>query len=712
MPLLNTLHYEVSAINAILISLFAGYTTLFYNKKRIEAEDLFLLEKKYFLHLFGLFIIPFVISLISTIICQNCPISEGIYLYLIIVAPSLIIGSTIAIFASFITKRFPYLLFTFLWILLLFSFVPELYFNPQIYFYNPIFAYFPGTMYDQNIEISKTLLFYRIINVVFAVAVLFVIKVFVKSKKVSKLIIISMVMVFYLMFGLAKSSLGFSTSIEKIKQEVKGFAETEHFKIIFPGNISETEKKLLIFNHEFYYNEIKNLLNIELKNKITSILFKTGAQKKLLFGSGNADVAKLWMNQIYLNYENYDNSLKHEIAHVFSSPIATGLFKMPDNYNPAMLEGFAMAIENNFDDFDIDYLTALAIENNYKVSLKNLFSNFSFFTKTSSLSYLYAGSFIKYLAEKYGWRKVKLLYSNLHFKKIYNKNISLLESEYLKYLKNKKYKNNKPASNLYFGRLPLVKRICPRATAKGIKNAWKLFKEKDYIKALEKFEQVYQYSKTYSSLFGIVETSIKLKNFKKAKKLLESEINNYKNTAYYYSLENILGNVYANIGEKELAEKIFTELARQNPRYNYRNIALVKLFLLQNNTKKLINYLNNENERIDILRELLVTKPDDAVIQTILLQKIDKYKNTNELKNEIVTIAKNYKYSSDTYFQLSKFALRFLEIKNAEYFGELSLQNVKPERKEIIEEYLKKIKFVRNLTIQDNNHLTMQQIKN
>lgn len=700
-PLLNTLHYETSVLNSIFLSLFSGYLTLYFNTGSNVAKKLFPNDKYYYYILFALLIIPFGISFTSTILCQHCPISEGIYFYLLFVLPALFIGSTLGVLSEFLSKKYRYLLFTLLWLVLLFSFLPELYYNPQIYFYNAIFGYFPGTMYDQNIEITKTMVLYRTLNIIFSVLILYVLKLSFKLKENGKLIVILIVISGYLMFGFAKSSLGFATSIHNIELELKGNIETKHFKIILPEKLTETEKKVAILNHEFYYNEIASLLKIETYNKIYSFLFKTGAQKKNLFGSGNADVAKLWISQIYINYEHYNNSLKHEMAHVFSSKIGTGLFKMPANYNPAMLEGFAMAIENNYDDFEIDYLTYLAIKNNYKVSLKKLFSNFSFFTQTSSLSYLYAGSFIKYLANKYGWEKIKLLYSNLEFEKIYNKNVALLEKEFLEYENNLNYKNNKEAANLYFGRVPLVKKVCPRATAKQLKLAWKNYKIKHYKKAALQFRNVYNYSNTYSALLGVVVSNIKLAKYKVAEKYLKENIHSFKGTSYFYNLENILGDVYSNLNKLNLAKEKYENLLAENPRNNYTNEAGLKLYLLKSNIKGLKSYINEKDNRKKILHQTLLNEPTDAVIQILTLQKF----SDTEYFNEIETIKKiitNRKFSSDTYFQLAKLAFNFLDFTNAENFINTALKNPKPERKEILEELLKKIEWSKEYIKQKN----------
>jgi len=690
LPLLNTLHYEISAVNAIVLSLLGGYITLFYFGKNKEYKNLFYEKKSYFRYLFLYVTLPFVISFTSTVLCQKCTVTEGIKFYLIIAAPGVLIGSTIAFFSMFVTKRYTFLFFTGLWILLTLGFLPELYFNPQIYFYNPVFAYFPGVMYDLNIEISQTLVLYRSLNIIFSVCLIIILILKYNSSKTSKLIIITTVIIINLMFGIVKNNLGFSTTTTKIENNLKGYLETEHFKIIYPQKISDNEKKILILNHEFYYGKIKKILNSEPDKKITSFLFTTGARKKELFGSGNADVAKVWLNQIYLNYDNYNNSLKHEIAHIFSGKFAKGIFKFPANYNPALLEGFAMAIENNYDDFDIDYLAFLAYKNNYKISLQKLFSNFSFFTNTTSLSYIFAGSFIKYLSDKYGWKKTKQLYSVGDFKKVYHKSIGTLGKEYYNYLNKLNFTNNKNRAKLYFGHLPLIKKICAHAVAKQTKNAWLLFRKKHYSNAEKKFEEIYKYSNTYSSLVGIIKTKIELKKYEEAKKILLDKIKRYTESGYYYSLENMLGNIYCLLNEYTEATKVFENIKRKKVRFNYTNTAEIKLFLIKNYKEKLKQYIGNNTQKKKILKELLISKPSDAVLQTITEEKfsLEEYRNT--LKNILIETTAKHKYFSDTYFRLSKFALKFSDFNNAKRYAEISLQNVKQKRKKIVQELIKK----------------------
>ena len=656
LPLLNLLSYESSAINAILFSLISG---IYWLAK--EDDESFSSQINYFA---SLIILPFLILLISTIFCQNCPISDGIYFYLVIAVPSILTGLAIAQLSKFISLRFRYLIFLILWLFVLLGFLPELYYNPQIYFYNPIFAYYPGVIYDQTIEITNDLLLYRLIVIIFSVIIFVTFSRKYNSKVISKIILLLGITILYFTLSYFKPNLNFSTDLKRINKEITSEVDTKHFKIIFPHSLTERQIEILKYDHEFYYTVISELLNTELDDKITSIIFETREQKKKLFGSANADVAKPWLNQIYLNYSNYDNSLKHEISHIFSAKFAEGLFNLPANFNPGMIEGFAMAIENNYDDFDIDYLAAIAFNNDYKISLSNLFSDFSFFSNASSLSYIYAGSFIKYLAIKYGWEKVKKIYSGEEFEKIYEIEVLKLEEDYYKYLSSISVEKNIHISNYYFGRKPLIKKFCARATAKELRNSQILYEEKKYDEAASLFSKIYRYSDSYSALVGFVQTQKELGNLNQGIAFLQQEIPKFEGTAYYYYLEFLLADFYALNNDSSRASEYYQNIIEQNPHSNYLRSAQLKSKLISKGDSILIKFMSNRNFKTNLLIELAKNEPTDYSLQ--LLASLNEIDSTiySGIINSIIVSSDNKEFSSDTYFELSKLSYSFLDIEN------------------------------------------------
>jgi hypothetical protein len=67
------------------------------------------------------------------------------------------------------------------------------------------------------------------------------------------------------------------------------------------------------------------------EEKITSYVFYDRSEKKALLGSENADIAKPWLYKIFTSYENYNSTLKHELAHIFSAEFGKGLLKVADD---------------------------------------------------------------------------------------------------------------------------------------------------------------------------------------------------------------------------------------------------------------------------------------------------------------------------------------------------------------------------------------------
>lgn len=173
-PLLSVLHFEYSAFSAVILFVSSGLLTVYLLRKYNSLGVLIpMLVTKYKLYLLLLFI-PILISLLFNFTFQQCPICGGILFYLIISVPSFYFGFVCGVFSFFISKKFSYLLF--IGSLLLFIMLPllEFYFNPQIYFYNPIIGIFPGTIYDEEISITNSLLLYRILNMLFFSIIIYV----------------------------------------------------------------------------------------------------------------------------------------------------------------------------------------------------------------------------------------------------------------------------------------------------------------------------------------------------------------------------------------------------------------------------------------------------------------------------------------------------------------------------------------------------------
>jgi hypothetical protein len=136
---------------------------------------------------------------------------------------------------------------------------------------------------------------------------------------------------------------GFSTTNRSLQQDLGKVCKTAHFDIYFSLDIPDTLAKKIALEHEYDYELLAKFFEEAPKGEITSYVFNSNEQKGRLFGSKNADVAKPWLQQIYISSDSYDQTLRHELAHVFTKAFGTGIFKVADGLNPALIEGAAVA---------------------------------------------------------------------------------------------------------------------------------------------------------------------------------------------------------------------------------------------------------------------------------------------------------------------------------------------------------------------------------
>ena len=458
LPLTNVFGYEFSVINSLLIVLLSGIYTIYFFELNFSKENRSF-TPELFESLTLLLIIPFSVSVINSVIYGFCSFTDGLLFYIVITCPSIIIGISLGLISVLIANRFRVVLLFVLCFGILMIIAFEIYFNPQVYVFNPIIGYFPGTIYDEGISVSGKLILYRFFNILFFGWIISAI-VRLKRNKKKQLIFFSFKVLFLdIAFYLLSPKLGFSTTLGSLTNTLSNSVSTDHFVIHFDKRIDTEKVKMLALNHEYYYQELEKYFEVRLDDKIQSFIFYDDNQKKKLFGSRNADVAKPWLNHIYISIRNWEHTLKHELAHCFSAKFGSGILKLASGLNPMLIEGIAEAADGNYDDNSLHFMAALAYNSGYEVDIKYLLSKFGFYSKASSISYIFAGSFIQYLIDNYGISKFKEYYLTGEFPKSYRLNLNNTLKKYYSFLTNSDYFYNEHIAHYYFGRKSLFQKV-------------------------------------------------------------------------------------------------------------------------------------------------------------------------------------------------------------------------------------------------------------
>jgi hypothetical protein len=674
-PLFNLIGYEFSVVNSILFFSLSGFIAV-HNEKSIDQKPNYFQQhftKAKFFFLFAI-VIPLFIGITSTIVSSECPLNDGLLFYAIISIPSLFFGYVSGLTVSIFFRKFKKTIFTALFFVILFYPIIEIYFFPQIYFYNLIVGFFPGTIYDEDLSVNMALVLYRLSNLVIIILI-FWLAILMKQSKIKKWIAAIFILFIIFLFAYSKPSLNFATDFSSIQAELNKKIISENFELFIPSEIDSSEVDYIILLHEYYLEQIEKFFDVKLKEKIQSFLFKNEEQKRRLFGAGSANVAKPWLNQIYLNYRDYEETIKHELTHVVAKNFGTTIFKVAHNINPALIEGLAMAVEDNFDDLSIHQAAKLALIFGYKVSLANLFSGLNFFSQFSSVGYIYSGSFIKYIAETHGSETVKKIYSNGNIQEITGNSIDDIESDYLKYLEVLPIQFNKNRAQLYFGGQTIFQKYCARTAAHRTKEAWSYYNLQDYIKAKEKFLDVYNYSGSYQALFGFLNSQIKLNQFSIAQKFLEKEINKFRESRYFYNLELQLGDLYALNNNETKGFEVYDSLLIQSPHYNYNNEIIVRKYVSKKGIDSLNAFLKGDRKK---KFNMLVELNKKELIYESIPVLIRLTNDWNELKSLLSMFKNRMKVSNENSYlaiiELSKVAIKINEYELAKYFAAKSLE--------------------------------------
>ncbi len=675
LPLTNVFGYEFSAINAIAISFLSGIYILSSFRAKTDNSNPNLVAL--LTNLSILLVVPFVVSIINSFFTGFCSFSDGFLFYVVITVPSIIIGGALGIVATAIDQKFRWMIFILIFITLLLIAFFEIYFNPQVYLYNPVFGYFPGTIYDEGLSVDLKLFSYRLLNTIFFFAVFVLIHNTIKRKRRKAVVWrrISFSLLVALIFYFCISPVwGYSTTFSKLQKELPVKVETEHFIINADNGIDKSTLKFIAINQEYFYKKLSALLDESFDEKINSFIFKSSLQKKELFGSGNADVAKPWQNSVYVSMDSWESSLEHEIAHCFAGKFGWGIFKVAAGFNPALIEGVAEACDGFYDEMNIHFLASIAYKNNFKTNISNLFSGFSFFGNVSGLSYIYSGSFVKYLIEKFGVHKVKQYHRTNEFKASFDVEINEVENEYFQFLTDFTKDNWQAKANYYFGRQSLVQKICPRYISDRLADAWELINQEKYDEAEHYLRDILEKTDNYSAIVGLSLIYEKTDSLIFAIRILEDKIDQFSNTSYEYNLKFRIADLKVQAGYLNEAKKIYESLLVSKPNIRLELLAQIRLDLFKEN--KISRYVSGSDfDKYYLLKYLNSTEYEYQSIPIMI--------NLSEALEEnyklfLSNLTHNFEvkdfFSSYASLKLSQYMLQNFDYLNARKMAGLSLR--------------------------------------
>ncbi len=388
---------------------------------------------------------------------------------------------------------------------------------PPVFTYNAILGYFPGNLYDENVQLGMPLLWSRVEQVAWVIAVVAIVaarvdvprfRVTREPRPVGRRVAPLLVAIAATGAGLAlhvnSGELGYRISSDEIQVALGGRIETPHF-VIHYSRTPEVERDIALVaaDHEFRYAQVlAQVGGVAPPGKLRSYVFASRGEKARWMGARDVEMAKPWRREIYLEHRAFPHgSLRHEIAHAVASSFGDPIFGVasqriagvPVMVSPGLVEGLAVAVDwpSGYERLtpheSVRAMAAMGIT----PSIQQLIS-LRFLTVSSSRSYTIAGSFMKYLLDTYGAPSLRRAYgSGGDFETVYGKSLSVLEAEWRTMVMN----INVPVeaiegSRERFRAGSVFARPCPHANAERLERATTAYVRGDRRKAVSLLRDV------------------------------------------------------------------------------------------------------------------------------------------------------------------------------------------------------------------------------
>ena len=579
-PLFNLLAFEFSAVITLFIA-FAGahvaMTELHVMKQdpdKLAGSSHNVILRCLYQALISngiLLFIPLIIILANAIRIKNCNFIEGFLFYLILPIFSCFTVTAAGIFFHVWIQR-RWLAFLVYLTFLIVSCVPtitNLIFHPSVFAFHPILGYFPGPIYDFVISITPKLLISRTETILWGLVFLTVSVFTCEVNRATALIpklrwqglikpssnfsflritTISLMVLAIIGIELYSGKIGIRPSRNNIAESLGGYRETEHFELFYSREL-ENEIDLFADDCEFRYVQLSEYLQTENSRKVRVYLYASPEQKKRLIGAGNTFVEDPFGYGFHVHSLGFPHPvLKHELAHVLTADWSPWKVSL----NVGIHEGVAVAADWEEDKLTVHQWAKAMRELNVAPPLSSVMS-LGFWKHAGSRSYLMAGSFIRYLIDRYGIEKCKQMFPTGNLSKIYGKDLHDLEGEWRLYLKNEvSLKGNE--LNYATQRLKrggIFEQVCAHEMASLRNDAWSAYYRQDYITAIDSFQRLLSYEpENARNARGLMYSTYHTGNYQSTISIAKRSISD-KNSEFRADAAQLLGDIYWRQGNFE-----------------------------------------------------------------------------------------------------------------------------------------------------------------
>jgi hypothetical protein len=412
-------------------------------------------------------LLPLLLSLANALRVRNCNLGAGFVFFLLLpVATAGYAAGTGAAIALAVPRRrlgrilaFALPLLSVAWSLV------RIYRTPAVFAFDPYAGYFPGPIYDEALRPPVRLLWFRLANLTWLLAVVAALgwlchdpasPLRISLRPVRGLVVplhrplLALALIAGSMAWFAnRERLGFHVSHAGLAEILPRETRSPHVVLHSdPTAESDSEIALAQQDLEFRYHQLATILGAEPTLPINVYRFPSAAAKKDAVGAATTLFAKPWLREIFVQADRFPaQRLRHEMAHVFASAFGDWLFGVSLAWHlwgpipvprlaTGLIEGLAEAadFDNPGGRFTTHEEAAAMIALGKAPPLERAIGA-GFSLESGPRAYTIAGSFGRFLLDRFGAAKLRAIYRSAgDFEQVYGVSLASLEADWRTFL--------------------------------------------------------------------------------------------------------------------------------------------------------------------------------------------------------------------------------------------------------------------------------------
>lgn len=289
------------------------------------------------------------------------------------------------------------------------------YLGPGAAAYDHLLGFWPGPLYDEAVPVEKRLILFRLATLAWTAAVLAWSSALAGGRdSTGRTRPLALGLVFASL-ALGIGSRAGPADRDEIALTLGGRVEGPRCVVSLPREKRPAEAERILRDCEFNARIVADTLGLEHPPRVRVWIYRNAEEKRALVGGGRTSFAKPWLAEIHLRDEGVPHPvLRHELVHAIASAAARGPLGLPARswvkVNVGLLEGLAVALEVPTGDDDVHSWTRAMRDQGRLPSVDSLLGVRGFFSAPPARAYTAAGSFLRFLLDRYGAPSVLAAY--------------------------------------------------------------------------------------------------------------------------------------------------------------------------------------------------------------------------------------------------------------------------------------------------------------